>query len=1295
MVKKIKDKKIKNVPNKKLPKKATSVPLAKKKVDAKTVKKSLQPPKKEQIKSDQKISLGDNKQIVLNNEEAKIASNKIIPKQLVNGKQQTEYGLVQPQPIIEEMSRSYLDYAMSVIVSRALPDARDGLKPVHRRILYAMWSIGLRAGAKFRKSATVVGEVLGKYHPHGDAAVYDSLVRMAQDFSLRYPLVRGQGNFGCFTKDTKIKLTDSRNLSFSELIKEYKKGKQNYTYTINNLGFISIAKIKNPRLTRKQAEIIKVILDNGEEIKCTPNHLFMLRDGLYQEAQKLKSGDSLMPLYQKFSVKTDRLNREDYILIYQNKKNEWVPVHHLADNYNLNIGKYKKSAGRVRHHIDFNKLNNDPDNIVRMQWGEHWKVHYKQASRLHQSNEYREKIAQGRKKFWSNPSNKTRYAKALSERNIKNWQNPEYREKMRRFLSETNKQYILAHPEKREELSRTASNTLKRLWQDTLYRSQMHKNIVKGNKNHVTNKTGKIKFLNVCREIINQQCTLNEENYEKIRNKIYPYGAAPIWQKALEQYSQSNPDLVRQEINNNHKVVKIERVLKKEDVYDLTIDNTHNFCLAAGIFVHNSMDGDSAAAMRYTETKLSPISEELLFDLEKNTVNFIPNFDGSQKEPQVMPAKLPNLLLNGTMGIAVGMATNIPPHNLGELVGAITHLIDQPEAMVEDLLQFVKGPDFPTAGIIFSSQDILQAYATGKGGIVMRGLAEIKETKSDNFQIVITEIPYQVNKASLVEKIADLVKDKKLEGIKDLRDESDKDGVRIVIDLKKDAYPKKILNSLYKQTQLQETFHVNILALVDGLQPKVLTLKMVLEEYIKHRQEVVRKRTQFDLDKARERAHILEGLTIALNNIDAVIKTIKASRDREVAKVNLIKKFKLTERQAIAILEMKLATLANLERLKIENELKEKRNLIKDLAAILKSASKIKNIIKEEIKVLADKYGDERKTKVMVHSVKDFSTEDLVPNEAVVVIMTRDGYIKRVAPDTFKVQGRGGKGVIGLTTKEEDMVEFMFTTLTHNDILFFTTRGRVFQLKAYEVPQAVRTAKGTPIINFLQLGGGEKITSVLPLDKLVKSKYLFFATERGLVKKVKIEAFANVRRSGLIAIKIKDDDKLIWTKPTGGQDQIQLVTAVGQAIRFKETDVRDVGRNAAGVYGIRLKKKDDALAGMGVIKDDKEIQKKYQVLVITEQGFGKRTPLYLYKVQGRGGSGVKTVKVTAKTGRVINAFIVKADNMQDKDLIIISEKGQVIRLPFKTVNQLGRDTQGVRLMRFKEPSDKVACVTWV
>ena len=805
-----------------------------------------------------------------------------------------------PRSIVEEMQESYLDYAMSVIVSRALPDVRDGLKPVHRRVLYAMWDIGLKPGAKLKKSAFVVGEVMAKYHPHGDSAIYDSLVRLAQTFSMREVLVTGQGNFG-------------------------------------------------------------------------------------------------------------------------------------------------------------------------------------------------------------------------------------------------------------------------------------------------------------------------------------------------------------------------------------------------------SIDGDSAAAMRYTEAKLAPIAEELLQDLEKDTVNFVPNYDGSTKEPGVLPASLPNLLLNGTMGIAVGMATSIPPHNLTELVDAILHLADNPDCDVTDLMKFVQGPDFPTGGAIFNKEDIKQAYATGKGSIVMRAKAEIVESKS-GFAIIATELPYQVNKAELLVHIAELVKGKKLEGIRDLRDESDKDGIRVVIELKKDAYPRKILNQLFKQTAFQTSFHVNCLALVDGIQPRVLTLKAVLEAYLKHRQEVVRRRANYELDRARDRAHILEGLVMALEDIDRIIATIKKSRDRDDAKVNLIQKFKLSERQAVAILEMRLQQLANLERLKIEEELKEKRKLIKELEDLLAHPKKILTVIKTELQELKQKYGNERRTKVFAGAVDKFTQEDLIPNEACVVIITRDGYLKRLPPDTFKAQGRGGKGVIGLTAKEEDFVEHLFSTTTHADLLFFTTRGRVFELKAYDVPPASRTAKGQAVVNFLQLGPEEKVSEVLSLTDWEGYKYLTMVTKRGAIKKVDINAFENVRRSGLIAINLKPGDQLLWVKPSTGEDDVVLVTAKGQSIRFKEKGVRPMGRTAGGVRAIRLRSGDE-VSGMDLINEGRPSPDE-QLLVIMSNGYGKRTRRKEYKVQGRGGSGIKTAQVTPKTGQVCNAFVVNAKREQE-DVIVMSEKGQVIRLPLKSVSVLGRATQGVRVMRFKEEKDQVASVTFV
>ncbi|MBI4427046.1 MAG: DNA gyrase subunit A [Candidatus Magasanikbacteria bacterium] len=808
-------------------------------------------------------------------------------------------GKVEPIALVDEMKTSYMDYAMSVIVSRALPDVRDGLKPVHRRILYAMWNIGLKHNAKFRKSAHVVGEVMAKYHPHGDSAIYDSMVRMAQEFAMRNPLVYGQGNFG-------------------------------------------------------------------------------------------------------------------------------------------------------------------------------------------------------------------------------------------------------------------------------------------------------------------------------------------------------------------------------------------------------SMDGDSAAAMRYTEAKLSAIAEEMLLDIERNTVNFAPNYDGSTNEPIVLPSKLPNLLLNGTMGIAVGMATNIPPHNLTELCDGLTALINDPKITIEELMELVKGPDFPTGGIIYNNKDIAAAYATGKGGIVIRAKTDIQENKSGLFQIVVNEIPYQVNKSTLIEKIATLVQEKKLEGIKDLRDESNKDGVRIVVELKKDSYPKKVLNQLFNMTELQTTFHINMLALVDGIQPRVLNLKSVLEEYVKHRQEVIRRRAEFDLNKAQERAHILEGLSKALDKIDLVINTIRKSKDKDDAKINLMSKFKFTERQAVAILEMKLQQLANLERQKIEDELKEKRTLIKELESILHSPKKILNIITNEIKEIKEKYGDERRTQIVAHGVKEFTTEDLIPNESIVVMTTRDGYIKRVAPDTFKTQGRGGKGVIGLTTKEEDVVDQLLTTNTHDNLLFFTTRGRVFQMMAYDIPPATRTSKGQAVVNFLQLAPNEKLSAILSMSSLNQHQFLVMVTNKGTIKKTALSDFSNVRRSGLIALKLKPDDNLEWVKPSTGKDEIVIATDGGQAIRFREANVRAMGRNASGVRGMRLKGK-DYIVGMDIVQPELVKKAVLELLVISENGLGKRTALSEYKVQGRGGSGIKTMAVTAKTGKIISMAII--NNTEERDLMAISVNGQVIRVPLDTISTLGRATQGVRVMRFKEEGDKVASMT--
>ena len=825
-----------------------------------------------------------------------------------------EVGYLKQREISKEMEESYLDYAMSVIVQRALPDVRDGLKPVHRRILYAMHELGLTRLAKFRKSALVVGEVLGKYHPHGDISVYDALARMAQSFSLRYPLINGQGNFG-------------------------------------------------------------------------------------------------------------------------------------------------------------------------------------------------------------------------------------------------------------------------------------------------------------------------------------------------------------------------------------------------------SLDGDSPAAMRYTEARLTAIAEEILKDIDKDTVDFIDNYDATRQEPKVMPGAAPQLLLNGTVGIAVGMATNIPPHNLTETIDAASYLVKHPKASVEDLLEFIKGPDFPTGGIIYSKKDIAAAYATGRGPIITRGKAEIVEDKKDRMSIIITEIPFQVNKSLLLEKIAELVTEKRIEGIRDLRDESDKDGMRIVVELKNDAAPQKILNNLYKHTDLQRTYHLNMLALVDGIQPQVLSLKSVLEYYLKHREEVVVRRTKYDLAKAEERAHILEGLKKALDSIDEVIKVIKKSQDRGEALKNLITKFKLSEIQANAILEMKLATLANLERKRIEDELLEKKKLIKELNIILKSREKVLEIISKELQDLKDKHGDLRRTKVVASALGEFNEEDLVPLEEAVIVLTESGYVKRMNPTIVRAQHRGGKGMTGMGTREEDAVTHFVSCETHDNALFFTNIGRVFQTKAWEIPEATRQSRGKAIVNFLALGPDEKVSAILTYSEKQLSakkgrdlasggkeknaeKFLVMATKNGLVKKTPIADFVSVRKSGLISIRLKKGDALKWVKGSSGEDQIIFVTMLGQAIRFSEKDARPLGRATAGMHGIRLHQGDE-VASMDVITAEAAKDQSTKFLVVMENGFGKKTFIKFYKKQNRGGSGVKTAKVTAKTGKIVSAFIINPDI---KEMIAISKKGVVIRTDLESISTVSRVTQGVRIMRV-EPGDKVVSVT--
>ncbi|MFW0870864.1 MAG: DNA gyrase subunit A [Patescibacteria group bacterium] len=802
-----------------------------------------------------------------------------------NKNKQAGHDRIMPQSIVEQMRKSYLDYAMSVITSRALPDVRDGLKPVHRRIIYVMQEMNLTASSRFRKSAAVVGDVMGKYHPHGDSAIYDSMVGMAQDFNYRYPLVWGQGNFG-------------------------------------------------------------------------------------------------------------------------------------------------------------------------------------------------------------------------------------------------------------------------------------------------------------------------------------------------------------------------------------------------------SIDGDSPAAMRYTEAKMTRITAELLADINKNTVNYADNYDGSRQEPTVLPTRVPNILLNGGLGIAVGMATNIPPHNLTEVCNALIEVIDNPDATTEILLEYITGPDYPTGGMIFDAQAIREAYETGRGGVTTRGHAIIEEGKGGTNQIIVSSLPYRVNKATFVEKIATLFRDKKLEGLKDLRDESTKD-IRVVIELKRGAQPQRILNALYKNTQLEDNFNFNMVCLVDGV-PQTMNLKGILGEFIKHRQEVVTRATQFDLDKAEARAHIVEGLKVALDHIDEVIKLIRASRDTKTAHAGLMKKFSFSHIQATAILEMRLQKLSGLERSKVEDELKELKKTIKDLKAILKDPQKVLDIIKEQTIAIRDKYGDERRTQVIPQALGSLSAEDLIPEEESTLILTSGGYIKRTNPDEFKAQKRGGKGVVDMNTKEEDVIAEFITASTHADVLFFSSLGKVYVTKMYDLPEGRRATRGKYIANFLPLAEDETITSVLALAKGFKKAEgaLMMVTQDGTIKKTDINAFANVRSNGIIAINLKDNNKLVDARVVKAGDTVLLASHKGQAIRFKEDDIRAMGRTASGVRGMKLSQ-GDYVVSMSVIPKE---WANTSLLILGEHGYGKKTDVQDYKIQGRGGSGVKAMKVTSKTGPVVGALLISAEH---QEVIAMSSKSQVIRLSLDDIPLLGRDTQGVRVMRLK------------
>ncbi len=725
-----------------------------------------------------------------------------------------------------------------------------------------------------------------------------------------------------------------------------------------------------------------------------------------------------------------------------------------------------------------------------------------------------------------------------------------------------------------------------------------------------------------------------------------------------------------------------------ESMVRMAQDFNMRYLLVEGQGNFGSVDGDPAAAMRYTESRLSKLALELLRDIDKETVNFIPNYDGRKEEPVVLPSRFPNLLVNGSGGIAVGMATNIPPHNLGEVIDGVTAMIDNPDITIQELMKIIKGPDFPTAGEILGYSGIRRAYETGRGSIIMRAKTVIEENKGKP-RIIVTEIPFQVNKARLVEKIAELVREKKIDGITDLRDESDRKGMRIVIELRRDVIPKVVLNNLFKHTQMQSTFGVNMLALVDN-RPRVLNLRDMLYYYLQHQREIIRRRTEYDLKQAEARAHILEGLRIALDHIDEIISLIRASQTTEEAREGLISRYGLSYEQAQAILDMRLQRLTGLEREKIENEYQELLVKIAEYKAILADENKIYAIIREELTEIKGKFSDERRT-VITFDEDHIEDADLIPEEDVVITLTHEGYVKRLPVSTYRAQKRGGRGIQGIGTKDDDFVEHLYITNSHDYIMFFTNKGKVYRLKGYEIPDLSRTAKGTPIINLIQIEKGERVSAVIPVKEFKSDEYLFFATKTGIIKKTELSSFENIRKGGLIAVNLREDDELIGVRLTDGNQEIIMGTRNGMSVRFKESDVRTMGRNATGVKGITLDD-DDAVIDMDVVKAGAE------VLIVTANGYGKRTPIEEYRLQSRGGKGIKTHNVTDRSGHVVGLKVVEPD----EDLMIITTSGIIIRTEIKGISVMGRYTQGVKLIRLGDneqvvsvakvpPSDDEAC----
>ncbi len=1219
------------------------------------------------------------------------------------------------QVIDDEMKSAYLDYSMSVIVGRALPDVRDGLKPVHRRILFAMNDMGIKWNTSYKKSARIVGETLGKYHPHGDSAVYDSLVRMAQPFSLRYPLIQGQGNFGsvdgdsaaamryCVTGDTLI-LTNKGITKIKDISSE-----KETRINLDVLNFNGEAKKSVKFFNSGKHNVIKIITEQGYELAGSENHpvlcwsknvfgvpsfewkllknitekdyVVLSRQGLFSDvnASLKKYFPSANSRHKKISLPST-MNKELAFLL-----GALVSEGSFHNNQILFYNKDRVFYGEVKRIIK--KLFKGITIYERTLKGDCLELsiyHQKVVSFL--KNVGLTPVVSDKKEIpftvlLSKKEVITSFLRALFEgdgsvifkedkRHGGKSIELTYNSKSKTLISQLKTVLLSLGVATTNPYVDKRNTCYKCIVSGKLSMHNFEKNVgffsekKKGALSNVSglsermSKTDFIPFLNEYLKKAYSDKIVQKHNFDRYNTLLKNQGL-------LKKLSYFDSLLLDSLIKNQYffNRVKSKEELKKENVFSVKVSSECHSFVGNGFINHN------------TEARMSKISDELLQDIDKDTVLFVENFDGSLKEPSVLPCKFPSLLVNGSTGIAVGMATNIPPHNLVEVSSAVIALIDNPEITIPELLEHVKGPDFPTGGIIHGRSGFLQAATTGRGKVVVRARIFEEETKK-GLRLVVSEIPYMVNKSNLIMQIADCVKEKTIEGISDLRDESDRKGMRIVIELKKDAVVDVVKNQLFKHTRLKETFGIIFLALTKN-QPKVFTLKGLLSEFVDHRKEVVRKRTEFDLRKAEEKAHVLEGLLIALDNIDEAIELVKASESGLVAKEKLMSHFSLSEVQSQAILDMKLQKIARLESQKIKDEHASLMDAIKSFKKILGDEQEILDIIKEEQQELIDKFGDSRRTEILDVEEEDFDMEDLIPDEQVVVTLSNSGYVKRIPLDTYKTQRRGGVGVIGADKKEDDFIEKVFVTNTHAYLLVFTDKGRVHWLKVYRVPEGSRQSKGKAIVNLLDLGGG-RVSAVIPVNEFREDEFLFTATKKGVVKKTVLSAYSRPRQGGIIGLTIDEDDSLIGVGVTNGEKQILLATRNGMACRFLETRVRPIGRTGRGVTGIRFNG-DDEVVGLIITSVDTN------VLTLTNKGFGKQSKVSDYRLINRGGKGVRNIKLTEKNGFVVSVKEV----LGSEDLMLVTRNGMIVRTAVNQISTVGRAAQGVRVIKLREGDELI------